>query len=380
MKRLLSFAAAAATVLFAACQKTEVVYDNPDPQEIALFAVNKVATKAPVSGTLYPVDYDMQVAAYLSAGGISAGDYFDNTTFTKKDAGSTWAGGKYWPLTSSTLNFLAVTNPKTVGDYTGTVSTVQFGESSGSPAVYSNFAKKAVVTLTDNQTTASKFNQFDLMFAAGLQSNVITTSGSSTYNNVGLQFTHALSWINFAVNKNDVAAKITVNSIRLNGASYGGTLTLTNANYSSPTTSVTTDVTPVWNPVSAKVDNVYVPNGSADTGSGLADKKTTANALATEVVLGTGDPVSFGNGLLVVPGEYAANALSFTINYTIDQDGNDGTTSDVNTFEYTYKLPVTTWTYSNKYTYNITIKLTEIEVAPTTSGWTTPAGTDVPLV
>ena len=376
MKRLLSFAAAA-TVLFAACQKTEVVYDNPDPQEIALFAVNKVATKAPVSGTLYPVDYDMQVAAYLSAGGISAGDYFDNTTFTKKDAGSTWAGGKYWPLTSSTLNFLAVTTPKTSSEYTGTVGTVQFGEASGDPATYSNFAKKAVVTLTDNQT-ASKFNQFDLMFAAGLQSNVITSAGTSTYSNVGLQFTHALSWINFAVNKNNVAAKITVNSIRLNGASYGGTLTLTNANFDDNTSSATSNVTPSW-VSSAPVNSVYVPNGSADTGSGLADKNTTANALATAVVLGTGDPVSFGNGLLVVPGTYAADALSFTINYTIDQDGNDVTTSDVNTFEYTYNLPATTWTYSNKYTYNITIKLTEIEVAPTTSTWTTPAGTNVPL-
>ena len=43
MKKFLVFAAAA-TTLFAACNKTEVVYDN-DPQEIAMFAVSNVAIR-----------------------------------------------------------------------------------------------------------------------------------------------------------------------------------------------------------------------------------------------------------------------------------------------------------------------------------------------
>ena len=359
MKKVLCFAAAAMAI-FASCQKTEVVYNNDGPQEIGIFAVNKVATKAPVSGTLYPEDYDMQVAAYVSAGATTSGDYFDGALFKKNDQG-TWTGGKYWPLTSSTLNFLAVTQPATANDYTCKVTSVEFGNDS------KDFTGKAVVNFDNNETTAEKFNQFDLMFAAGKESNSITEGGVGTYTNVGLAFTHALSWINFTVAKNNVTAKITVNSIRLSGASYGGTLTLTNAKYNNATTSATSDVTPVWNPIDTKVDNVYVPGGSADEGRTFAGKNTSA-AAAAPVVVGT-TSAAFGNGLLVVPGDYVKDALSFTINYTIDQDGKDNTTSDVNTFEYTYKLPVTKWVYAKKYTYAITMKLNEIEVAPSVEAW-----------
>ena len=47
MKRFF-FLAVAATAMLAACNKTEVVYNN-DPQEIAFNAVNKTAVKAPVA-------------------------------------------------------------------------------------------------------------------------------------------------------------------------------------------------------------------------------------------------------------------------------------------------------------------------------------------
>ena len=358
MKKVLCFAAAAMAI-FASCQKTEVVYSNDGPQEIGIFAVNKVATKAPVSGVLYPVDYDMQIAAYVSAG-TTPSDYFDGTVFTKNDQG-TWTGSKYWPLTSSTLNFLAVTQPANADEYTGQVTSVTFGDNS------KDFAKKAVVVFEGNKTTVGKFNQFDLMFAAGLQSNSITDGGVGSYQDVGLAFTHALSWINFTVAKNDVTAKITVNSIRLSGASYGGTLTLTNANYNNSSLSTTSNVTPVWDPIAVATNDVYVPGGTADTGTGFANKNESADE-ATSVVATT-SPVTFGNGLLVVPGEYIASALSFTINYTIDQDGDAATTSDVNIFEYTYKLPATTWVYAKKYTYAITMNLTEIEVVPSVTPW-----------
>ena len=118
---------ASALMIFAACSKTEV---NPTggPQEITVMAVNKVATKAPVSTALYPEDYNMKLAAYLTAGASDGTkhDYFDGTDFSF--LGDSWTGSKYWPLTSSTLNFLAVTTPKTPGDYTGEVSSVTFGD------------------------------------------------------------------------------------------------------------------------------------------------------------------------------------------------------------------------------------------------------------
>lgn len=372
MKRFL-FLAAAASMIFAACSKTEV---NPigGPQEISVMAVNKVATKAPVNTALYPEDYNMKLAAYLTYGSSDGNmhDYFDGTDFSFKSTSKTWTGAKYWPLTSSTLNFLAVTTPATAGDYTGKVTSVTFGESSAA------FASKAVVVFDGNQTTATEFNQFDLMYAAGLQSNTITAGGLSTYNNVGLVFAHAQSWINFQVYTNTNSAKITVNSIILSGASYGGTLTLTNAKYNDNTASATTDVTPKWDPIATVVNDVYVPNGGADADSdsnGFADKNTSANAKAAAVTLTT-TAQPFGNGLLVIPSTYTP---TFTINYTVDQDGDPATTNDINTFEYTYEFGTTTWAMATKYTYNVKINLTEIEVTPSVTPWTAPAATEVPL-
>ena len=51
MKKVLFFATCAIALL-AGCQKTEINYDG-EPQEIAFFAVNKTATKAPVTGTAF---------------------------------------------------------------------------------------------------------------------------------------------------------------------------------------------------------------------------------------------------------------------------------------------------------------------------------------
>lgn len=372
MKKVLFFATCA-IALFASCQKTEINYDG-GPQEISVMAVNKVATKAPVNTALYPEDYNMKLAAYLTAGSSDNNkhDYFDGSDFSFKSESSSWTGAKYWPLTSSTLNFLAVTTPATAQNYTGTVTGVTFGETSA------NFAKKAEVVFKDNQTTASKFNQFDLMYAAGKQSNTITEGGVSTYNNVGLVFAHAQSWINFQVSTNTNTAKITVNNIRLSGASYGGTLTLINENFNNPSASATTDVTSSWNSIDVVVDNVYVPNGSTDTDSdsnGFADANVSADGNATAVTL-TESPQPFGNGLLVIPSTYTP---SFIINYTIDQDGNDDTTNDVNTFEYTYAFGSTTWAMTTKYTYSVKINLTEIEVTPSVTPWTDNTATEVPL-
>ena len=117
MKKVLCFAAAAMT-LFASCQKTEIVSNNNDgPQEISLFAINKTATKTPVDGEKFQTTDKMNVVAYLADGnGATAGNFFSATTFTGKEivTGSgeyIWTGtpARYWPLSTSTINFLAVT-------------------------------------------------------------------------------------------------------------------------------------------------------------------------------------------------------------------------------------------------------------------------------
>lgn len=379
MKKVLCFAAAALT-LFAACQKTTVVYDNSEPQEIAVFAVNKTATKAPVADATFPTDYKMQVAAYLASGGIGteSGDYFDGTLFSKGD-GTVWTGGKYWPMSAATLNFLAVAVPRASSSYTGTAEVV-FGETTGEgeEATKSNFVKKAVVTFANNQTVEAvaegtdesdaptpaveaNYNQFDLMYAAGSQSH---TEGG-TYNNVEMPFKHALSWIKFTVatnlkNKdaNDDTFSMTVKSIRLSGASYGGTLTIS-------TTAVLTGnlanatYSPVWTSWSTAVDDVYVPNADGNA------KADAVSGLSTYEATPTAKP--FGNGLLVVPCDYTktnTTTPSVTINYTMDQGDGEYT------FERTVTIPAINWECNKIYTYALNINLTEISINPSVSSWT----------
>ena len=128
--------AAAATAMLTACEKTEVIYDS-DPQEIAFTAVNKVATKVPVDQAEFREGDDMHVAAYIVAGSETDGNFFGSTHFTKN--GDNWTGNpaRYWPLTTSTINFLAVT---------GTGG----GASNSTTTFTGSYASGATVTLNDN--------------------------------------------------------------------------------------------------------------------------------------------------------------------------------------------------------------------------------------
>lgn len=318
MKRFF-FLTVAATALFAACNKTEVVYNN-DPQEIAFNAVNKTAVKAPVDGVAFPTDDNMQVAAYLAqgdagAGQITSGNYFAATLFDY--AGEFWKGSRYWPLSESIINFLAISQP----DPASPVTTVF---DSTTPAA------GATVTLADNSTA-----QYDLMYAAA--------QGHCTpgvYPDVDMVFKHALSWIYFTVKTNVTGTgKITVNSITLNDAVYNGVLTLTNNcyNVTSSYTSAAANVDADWTTVGTK-QNVPVVSGAVTCGTSALD---------------------FGNGLLVLPG----NQTSFTINYTITHD-----TGVANTLTYTYTLGGE-WAMAKKYIYNITLNLNEILIDPVVADW-----------
>lgn len=325
--------AVAVTAMLTACEKTEIV-SNGEAQEISFVAVNKVATKVPVDGTTFDQYDNMQVAAYIISGPVDngKGNFFDKTKFSK--SGNTWVGdpARYWPLTTSTINFLAVT--ETGGRVNNTE--VTFDDT--------NYASGALVILSGN----ASLNQNDLMYAAGQQTH---TQGSA-YEAVPMIFKHALSWINFTVKTTNSTDKVTivVNSIKLNEASYNGTLTLTNNNYNYNLSSSTTDdVTAKWSDYNV-TNSVVVPNENG-----------TDSAPA---LLLTNNAQLFGNGLLVVPDGYAK---SFTINYTLAQG--DGT---ANTYDYTYELPefeTSPWEMAKKYFYNINITLSEIEITPSITDW-----------
>lgn len=340
MKKFI-FLAAAATMLFAACNKTEVVYDN-DPQEISFLAVNRAATKAPVAGTTFLTEDNMRVSAYLAAApgnDANVGEYFTNILFAGNNESpkELWVGGQYWPLFKSTINFLAIT--ETGGKVDNT--TVSFGSTA--------YAKAA---LANNNA----FEQNDLMYAVGQGS----TDGSGNYNPVPMTFYHALAWINFAF-KSNIEGVITVKSVELT-AKYNGVLALTFADYDK--TTAPTAPGAEWLDANNDENRAQlVPN---------ADH----NAQMDEVTLAAlADYTPYGGGLMVVPGDF--DDRKFVITYdvkSVDANGNM-----VNkTFTYTYPV-AQNWKMAKKYTYNINITLDEIEIAPVVNDWTPESATVVDL-
>ena len=342
MKKIF-FMAAAATAMFAACNKTELV-PTGDAQEISFVAVNKVATKTPVDGVKFQDGDNMAVAAYI-VDGTTPANFFGYTLFNKKDD-LIWSGvpARYWPLTTSTINFLAVTEVGGGVDNT----TVSFNDESP--------ASGATVTLAGNNVN----NQNDLMFAAGTGKH----AQGAAYTAVPMNFKHALSWINFNVKtatpnynkETNQGCTIRVNSITLNSAVFDGILTLENTQCWTDRENATESVNATW--ITADPTNLAVPKAKGET-------------TADGVVL-TDQFQLFGNGLLVVPDGYAG---SFTINYTLTQSDNTA-----NTFDYTYNLPAGTWQMAKKYFYNINITLSEIQVTPSITDWDeTSTSTDVTL-
>ena len=293
-----------------------------------------MATKVPVTGNQFLDNDNMAVAAYI-VDGTTPNDFFGYTLFQKEGGATYWTGqpARYWPLTTSTINFLAVT--ETGGNVDNT--TVVFNTTSP--------ASGAVVTLDGNATT----DQNDLMYAAGTGKHV----QGAGYDAVSMVFKHALAWINFQIKTSTPAynadqkegCTIRVNSITLNSAVFDGTLTLENSQCWTDVANETGEVNATWAPGN-KV-NLAVPR---------ADGTTTADGVTL-----TADEQLFGNGLLVVPG---ACAESFTINYTLTQSDNTA-----NTYNYTYTLPAGEWKMAKKYFYNINITLTEIEVKPSVTEW-----------
>lgn len=355
MKKVLCFAAAALT-LFAACQKTTVVYDNSEPQEIAVFAVNKTATKAPVAGAIFPTDYNMQVAAYLAAGDdvVTSGDYFDGTTFTKGTGQTNWAGGKYWPVSAATLNFLAVapqveasataaedeTAGATITTVFGTIPTATAAEGGDETPKATNYVSKSVTTVTNNDV-----NQYDVMYAV----ERATKGAGSAPSTVGMTFNHAYAWLDFKFSKtnNETGAPtIKINSVTVNGVATDGTLTVTVSNYNATEGDFTASQS--WTS-SVDSDGIVVP--------AVTD---TDQILTNDENLNT-TPTQYYNGLLLIP-EHPMT--SFVINYTTTVGGMD------HTFNYTYTAPSTlTWTAGYKYTYDIKMSFSQIEVSPSVSTW-----------
>lgn len=357
MKKLFLLVPVAALVMTACTsESTESVGAAQQPKEISFMPIAQPSTRADVynavSDAVFPDNYVMQVSANLNASGV----YFHNITFEKGD-GSTWKGAtsQYWPLSASTLNFLAVT--KWPASYSKDIVGTTFTNSR---------ADGATIVLGDNKPStvnSQDGSQHDLMYAVG-RGIVTQTDNSLSYTGnaagnaapVDMEFKHALAWVNFTAKSN--VAGFTLRSITLNNAYYGGTYTITNNDNkdytydaSSTNSKTPTAVTGTWT-LPTDQASVAVPGWDA---AAVAVSPATATAI--------------GNGLIVVPtngiGE-TKSFMGFTIAYTFNGQN----------FTYTYSSP-TVLEQAKKYTYDITFTLTEIEINPSVSNWDAVSSTPV---
>lgn len=307
--------AASAMMILASCSKTEVVYQDQDPQEIGLFSIVKKQTKAAEEGTAFPFNA-MYVAASISGSeAIEDGVYFDKTEFRQE--GDYFTGEKYWPIQPATLDFLAVAPV----DDQALATTFPTG------------ADTVSVVITNNET-----NQHDVMYAAAEARKEINEAPTA----VGMQFNHALAWVFFKFKGDN---NVTVNSIAVN-AKYNGTLAIKNGE---------NGLSVNWDIAQTTVQDVNVPG--ADNGVEL----TTAEQ-------------SFGNGLLVVPG----TGVKFTISYTItDPDGT--TSHDYTYTYGEGDGENVVWAAGKKYTYSISMNVNEIRIDPSVTDWSAqnPTGVDI---
>ncbi len=301
---------------------------------------------AAVDGEVFPTEYNFYISAFAVDGGH---DYFNKAEYAREgDSGNTWSGKdasnkQYWPLSSETLNFLAVTK----SDADGTNTT--FG--TATPDAY---ASKVVVNLADNRTA-----QHDLMFSYARAA--VTKEGNTlaynSGNNVAMAFKHAQAWVNFTVKAADAAtagAGIVVTGIQLKQAVYNGTATVTLANYNSK---------------SDALSHTLAWDGTAYTSATKYDVDVPTNKTTfSNVAVSSTSETAAGDGLMIVPNptktgdDLNASFTTFVVSYTLN--GNDYT------FEYTPTDAQKRMEPAHKYDFNITFTLHEIKVDATVTDWT----------
>lgn len=327
MKKSLFLFATAALVL-ASCSNDVTVSENTVPagsnaqKEIAFSTLAHTPKRAQGSiiTTTFPTDNTMEVKAYQSA--PSAAAYFDKTTFSKGTL--YWEGSpkQYWPLSAATINFFAVSG---------------YGLNANHITIADALASAGVAYTTANSYSAT--TQSDIMYAFN-RGAVTQSSNALTFpDKVGMAFKHALALVDFEVkgySATEVGA-ITVNSITLKGATYNGTLTLTNTNAATQSDAVTTTVS--W-----------------AAGDEVASQAVPGISSATAI---TADYARIGTGLMVIPG---TGFDSFVINYSLNGNSYN--------YEYTPDPAITTTVANNKYTFRITFKLHEILIDPSVTEWT----------
>ncbi len=219
-------------------------------------------TKAPLVGTTFPTSRPMVVSAYASS---SSSTYFSGIEFSYDETAGGWEAGsaEYWPQ-EGTLDFLAYSCP----DLTPSVSW------------NTNASYQMTFTVGTDATGRNRTVQDDILFGAAAGCSYSPSSKP------GIAFKHALALVSFTGRCPDMSHGggngITIESITLASAYYGGTCIVTRSGSEIGTMS--------WS-LGDPYDGAEVP--------GISSQGLTTSAAA------------LGDGIMLPP----QGAVDFTINY-----------------------------------------------------------------
>lgn len=349
MRYLFRFIFTLAAFALFSCSEVSVLEVPEKLQEIQLFPVSSMTTKAAIDGNVaLPSDRTLVVSAYYNAVTGTSGDYFKNTTFAKDGASwSALSSSKYWPLSGS-LDLFAFS-----GD----------GLALGAPTYHlSNCGMGARFTVGSNKVGDDSAGQVDIVFGRAVaQQRVPSGNVMALHHANALLVFFASSSVGRDASTN---VGITIKHIYLNNARYEGTLAI------DASAAVHEQCT--WSFLVNPVASYEV----ATLGSGDCtlpyDVPLTAGGNPTTVSDGWHMGIG-GVGIMIPEQEQVsddASPLGFTIEYTLHNGFDDLGNPIDNDLVYYYKfLPGSSWNEGKKYVYNITFSLNEILVAPAVQDW-----------
>lgn len=322
----------AVVLVLCSCAKT---LTRGEPRELTLRPVASVSTKADpeLDGASLGTDNAYVILASASATGEP--EYMKGQWFTYQASAAKWKATSttdiadpasydysypvYWPLSGTTVDFLALAlKPAAYTALTTAPGSIAWnGSSQGGSA--------GGVTITEWDTYA---NQYDVMYAVKNGQSVNNSSAGT----IPLAFQHALAVVGFTAKSSTEADIYTLKGMTINDLQFEGTLTVDNT---------ATELIPSWEVL----------------GTGNKDLPMTTANFSVPGPGATGPDIKLTDHLLVIP----QASHSVTLTYRVRNSLTDLTVI--------LPLPRVIWKAGRRYIYNLVFTPTEIQASVTVTDW-----------
>ena len=351
MKKLFFIAAIAGAALVS-CTKNELAPSVTAQEEIS-FAAPVVGAQTKVYGAIgatYDTEESFDVWSVWNDAKLGTGTWAGTPYITDKAAKYVTAKGGwafdptyYWPA-DGYLSFVAL---------------------SPSIAKVTTYDATNGFKITEWSQGASETAIVDLMYSNESRDHekAMYTSGDNDdnsvyeYTGVDIMFNHALSYLVFKVKTaTDYSAttKFRLNAITLSGIYREG-------NFQQKVDGVTN--TDPWTENTSGATGTYV----AYTGGSLEFDSN----VPTDIV-----PETTGQQIILLPQALADGKQKLTINYEISTDGGTNWIDQVQEIDL-YDGSIKNWEMGKKYTYTISISMTEIILDPAVAAWDATSGGEI---